>query len=111
MGTQVIPGILFGYPLPTRVYMTVDGVKVEFLSVDTLPSQVHSAFGVKIVQLSVDTLPACQTVSVRVEIIDIAVNGLEFVLAVGAVFIAVFDAARSLDEFGCVRVPFGKSGC
>ena len=111
MGTQVIPGILFGYPLPTRVYMTVDGVKVEFLSVDTLPSQVHSAFGVKIVQLSVDTLPACQTVSVRVEIIDIAVNGLEFVLAVGAVFIAVFDAARSLDESGCVRVPFGKSGC
>ena len=89
--------------------MTVHGIKQVFPAADPLPAEQHDAVGIEVVGLAVDRSETCYAVSVLVKIVSVAIDLLELVCTVGAVLIAIFDAAGGLDELGYISVSGRKS--
>ena len=89
--------------------MTVHGIEQVFFASDPLPAQQHDAVGIEGVGLAADRSETCDAVAVLVKIVCVAIDLLELVRTVGAVLIAIFDAARGLDELGYISVSCRQS--
>ena len=90
--------------------MAVCGVKEVFLTIDPFPAQKHFAVGIEVIGLAADRFETGGPISVLVKIVSIAVYLLELICAVGAVLVAVFDAAGGLDKLCYISIS-GRKSC
>ena len=90
--------------------MAVHRVKEVFLAIDPFPAQEHFTVGIEVIGLAAYRFETGGPISVLVKIVSIAVYLLELICTVGAVLVAVFDAAGGLDKLCYISVP-GRKSC